>query len=37
MNTGYQTGCDVISDDECATYACGQALPRGGGGGDDDE
>ena len=36
MNTGYQTGCDVISDDECATYSCGQTLPRTGNG-DDDE
>ena len=37
MNTGYQTGCDMISNDECATYSCGQKLPRRRNGSDDDE
>ena len=37
MNPGYLTGCDMIGEDKCVTYACGQALPGGGGGGDDDD
>ncbi len=37
MNPGYMTGCDWVSGDDCATYACGQPLPRTGGNDDDDE